>query len=39
MQRAAFEEMLITQEDHWWFKGKRKAIEKIIMIIKLPQEG
>lgn len=30
MQHSAFEKMLKTQDVHWWFKGKRKILSKII---------
>lgn len=30
MQREAFEHMLKTQDIHWWFKGKRRILQKII---------
>ena len=30
MERSAFEEMLSTQETHWWFRGKRKIIQTLI---------
>lgn len=30
MQREAFEQMLKTQDVHWWFKGKRRILGKII---------
>lgn len=30
MQREAFEQMLKTQDVHWWFRGKRRILQKII---------
>ncbi|CAM1379409.1 class I SAM-dependent methyltransferase [Fretibacterium fastidiosum] len=30
MQHRAFEKMLETQDTHWWFKGKRRILNKII---------
>ncbi len=30
MHREAFEQMLETQDCHWWFRGKRKILGKII---------
>jgi hypothetical protein len=26
MKQYSFEEMLLTQDQHWWFKGKRKIL-------------
>ena len=30
MRREAFEQMLETQDRHWWFRGKRRILGKII---------
>ena len=30
MRREAFEQMLKTQDSHWWFRGKRRILGKII---------
>jgi SAM-dependent methyltransferase len=39
LDRAAFDEMISTQDSHWWFKGKRKITEKIIKSLKLPNDA
>lgn len=30
MRREALEQMLKTQDSHWWFRGKRRILGKII---------
>lgn len=30
MDKKAFDEMKLTQDSHWWFKGKREIIKKLI---------
>jgi SAM-dependent methyltransferase len=39
LDRIAFDEMIETQDSHWWFKGKRKVIERIINSLDLPKNS
>jgi SAM-dependent methyltransferase len=31
--------MIATQGTHWWFRGKRKTIEKVVSSLDFPEEG
>lgn len=39
MDKNAFDEMKQTQDKHWWFKGKRAIIEKLLKSLNLPTNG
>lgn len=39
MDKNAFEEMKLTQDSHWWFKGKRAIIEKLLIYLNLPSNA
>ncbi|MDR0649029.1 MAG: class I SAM-dependent methyltransferase [Synergistaceae bacterium] len=37
MDKVAFDEMIETQKFHWWFKGKRNVLKRIINSFNLPK--
>jgi SAM-dependent methyltransferase len=39
LDRAAFGEMIANQGSHWWFRGKRRVIEKLLDSLDLPERG
>lgn len=39
MDRNAFDEMKLTQDSHWWFKGKKTILEKLLISLCLPSNA
>jgi SAM-dependent methyltransferase len=38
MTKETFDEMIATHKSHWWFRGKRNVLERIIDSFNLPRE-
>ncbi|MDR3320907.1 MAG: class I SAM-dependent methyltransferase, partial [Synergistaceae bacterium] len=39
MDRVAFDEMIATQDTHWWFRGKRRIVACMIKWLALPYDS
>jgi SAM-dependent methyltransferase len=36
VNRAAFDEMIATQDSHWWFRGRRAVVDSILSSLSMP---